>query len=102
MKQITLNIDETKFKTFLDFIKTLDYVSVSDEINIPLEQQQEAQRRLKLVQEGKMKTRSWSEAKQDILNDNGIFFIYFRSCRARYQRCFSLVRRSKRQPRSHL
>jgi len=66
MKQITLNIDETKFKTFLDFIKTLDYVSVSDEINIPLEQQQEAQRRLKLVQEGKMKTRSWSEAKQDI------------------------------------
>lgn len=66
MKQITLNIDETKFKAFLDFIKTLDYVSVSDEINIPLEQQQEAQRRLKLVQEGKMKTRSWSEAKQDI------------------------------------
>lgn len=66
MKQITLNIDETKFKTFLDFIKTLDYVSVSDEINIPLEQQQEAQRRLKLVQEGKMKTRSWREAKQDI------------------------------------
>lgn len=66
MKQITLNIDETKFKAFLEFIKTLDYVSVSDEINIPLEQQQEAQRRLKLVQEGKMKTRSWSEAKQDI------------------------------------
>lgn len=66
MKQITLNIEETKFKAFLDFIKTLDYVSVSDEINIPLEQQQEAQRRLKLVQEGKMKTRSWSEAKQDI------------------------------------
>lgn len=66
MKQITLNIEETKFKAFLDFIKTLDYVSVSDEINIPLEQQQEAQRRLKLVQEGKMKTRSWSEAKQDV------------------------------------
>ncbi len=66
MKQITLNIDETKFKAFLSFIKTLDYVSVSDEIDIPLEQQQEAERRLKLVQEGKMKTRSWSEAKQDI------------------------------------
>jgi hypothetical protein len=66
MKQITLNIDETKFKTFLSFIKTLDYVSVSDEINIPLEQQQEVQRRLELVKEGKMKTRSWSEAKQDV------------------------------------
>lgn len=66
MKQITLNIDETKFKAFISFIKTLDYVSVSDEIDVPLEQQQEAERRLKLVQEGKMKTRSWSEAKQDI------------------------------------
>jgi hypothetical protein len=66
MKQITLNIDETKFKAFLNFIKTLDYVSVSDETNIPLEQQEEAQRRLELVQEGKMKTRSWSDAKQDI------------------------------------
>lgn len=66
MKQITLNIDETKFKAFLSFIKTLDYVSVSDEIDIPLEQQQEAERRLKLVQEGKMKTRSWNQAKQDI------------------------------------
>lgn len=66
MKQITLNIDESKFKAFLSFIKTLDYVSVSDEIDIPLEQQQEAERRLKLVREGKMKTRSWNQAKQDI------------------------------------
>lgn len=66
MKQITLNIDESKFKAFLSFIKTLDYVSVSDEKEISLEQQQEAERRLKLVQEGKMKTRSWKEAKQDI------------------------------------
>ena len=66
MKQITLNIDETKFKAFLSFIKTLDYVSVSDEIDIPIEQQQEVERRLKLVEEGKMKTRSWNQAKQDI------------------------------------
>ena len=66
MKQITLNIDESKFKAFLSFIKTLDYVSVSDEKEISLEQQQEAEIRLKLVQEGKMKTRSWKEAKKDI------------------------------------
>lgn len=66
MKQITLNIDETKFKAFISFIKTLDYVSVSDEIDIPIEQQEEAQRRLELVQEGKMKTRSWNKAKQDV------------------------------------
>lgn len=66
MKQITLNIDESKFKAFLRFIKTLDYVSVSDENEISLEQQQEVEKRFKHMQEGKMKTRSWKEAKQDI------------------------------------
>lgn len=66
MKQITLNIDESKFKAFLNFIKTLDYVSVSDQIDIPTEQQQETESRIKLLQEGKMKTRSWNEAKQDV------------------------------------
>jgi hypothetical protein len=66
MKQITLNIDERKFKAFLNFIKTLDYVSVSDEIDIPIEQQHEVERRFKLLEEGKMKTRSWNEAKQDV------------------------------------
>lgn len=55
-----------KFKAFLSFIKTIDYVSVLDEIDIPLEQQLEAKRRLNLIEEGKMKTRSWSEAKQDV------------------------------------
>jgi hypothetical protein len=35
-------------------------------MDISLEQQQEAQRRLTLIQEGKMKTRSWEEAKQDV------------------------------------
>lgn len=66
MKQITLNIDESKFKAFLSFIKTLDYVSVSDEIDVPKEQQVEAERRTKLVEEGKMSIRSWNEAKKDI------------------------------------
>ena len=67
MKKITLNIDESKFKVFLSFLKTLDYVSVSDEMDVPIEQQQEVGRRLKLVEEGEMKTRSWEEAKQDIV-----------------------------------
>lgn len=70
MKQITLNIDESKFKAFLNLIQKLDYVSVSDEIevDISIEQQQEVLRRLKLVEEGRMKTRSWEEAKQEIFN----------------------------------
>jgi len=66
MKQLTLHIDESKFKAFLDFIKTLDYVSVSDELTIPTTQQQETEKRLKLVQDGTMKTRDWNEAKHDL------------------------------------
>lgn len=30
MQQLTLQIDDAKFKTFLEFIKTLDYVKVND------------------------------------------------------------------------
>ena len=67
MKQITLNIEESKFKAFLSFIKTLDYVSVStEESEISLAQQEEVLKRMKLMEEGKMASRSWEEAKQDI------------------------------------
>jgi len=66
MKRITLNIDESKAEAFLSFIKTLDYVSISDEIVIPEEQQREVERRLKDLEDGKMETRSWNEARKDI------------------------------------
>lgn len=66
MKEITLHIDENKFKTFLDFIKTLDYVSISNETNIPKSQQEEVSRRIKLIKKGEMKTRSWDEARKEI------------------------------------
>ena len=66
MKQIILNIEESKFKAFLSFIKTLDYVSVSKEEAIPALQQQEINRRLQLIEKGEMKTRSWEEPKKDI------------------------------------
>lgn len=69
MKQITLNIDETKFKEFMNLLKSLDYVSVSNEIEIPHEHQLEVNRRVKLFDEGKMKTRSWEEAKKDIFKN---------------------------------
>lgn len=65
MKQIILNIEESKFKTFLSFIKTLDYVSISDD-EAPTWQQEEVNKRLQLIEKGEMKTRSWDEAKKDI------------------------------------
>ena len=68
MKQIVLNIEESKLKAFLDFIKTLDYVSVSKGEAIPAWQQDEVNRRIQLVEKGEMKTRNWEEAKKDIFN----------------------------------
>lgn len=67
MKQVTLNIMDSKFKAFLDFIKTLDYVSIKkEEGTIPQWQQDEVNERLELINNGEMKIRSWNEAKKDI------------------------------------
>lgn len=66
MKQVTLNIANNKFNTFLEFIKTLDYVTVKKEDVIPQWQQEEVNKRLQLIEKGEMKTRSWSKAKVDI------------------------------------
>ena len=64
--KITLDIQENRFNTFLDFIKTLDYVSVKKEDTTPEWQQEEVSNRLQLIEKGEMKTRSWHEAKKDI------------------------------------
>jgi len=64
--KITLDIQESRFNTFLDFIKTLDYVSVKKESATPQWQQEEVSRRMQLIEKGEMKTRSWHEAKADI------------------------------------
>ncbi len=66
MKQLVLDIEESKFKTFLSFIETLDYVSIENRKTIPQWQQDEVDNRLKLIEKGVMKTRSWREAKEDI------------------------------------
>ena len=66
MKQIVLNIEESKFKAFFSFIQTLDYVSVSEEEAIPAWQQEEVNKRKQLIENGQMKTRSWDEAQKEI------------------------------------
>jgi hypothetical protein len=66
MKQLILKIEEGKFKAFLSFIKTLDYVTVSEAEEIPLWQQNEVKKRLEKVDNGEMKVRNWEEAKDDI------------------------------------
>lgn len=67
MKQLILNIDESKFSTFLSFIKTLDYVSISNEKeDIPGWQQEEVNRRIQLIESGQMEMNKWSEVKKSI------------------------------------
>jgi len=64
--KVTLDIQDSRFETFLNFIKTLDYVSINKEDIIPQWQQDEVNERLKLIETGKMKTRNWDQAKMEI------------------------------------
>ena len=54
MKQITLNINESKFQIFLEFINTLDYVEVDKSNSKFLEELQNSLHQVKLMQEGKL------------------------------------------------
>ncbi len=65
MKQIILNIQDNRLDNFIEYINSLDYVSVSS-VNISAEQQSEAESRLIQIENGKMKTRKWDEAKNYI------------------------------------
>jgi len=61
MKQLTLNIADSKFKTFLEFIKTLDYVKVEDVEEKALEELQSSLDQVKLIKEGKLPKQSAKE-----------------------------------------
>lgn len=61
MKQLTLNIADSKFKAFLEFIKTLDYVKVEDVEEKALEELQSSLDQVKLIKEGKLPKQSAKE-----------------------------------------
>jgi hypothetical protein len=58
MKQLTLNISESKFQTFLEFIKTLDYVEVPEADKKSLSELQSSLNQVKMMQEGKIEKQS--------------------------------------------
>lgn len=60
MKQITLNIADSKFAAFVEFIKTLDYVKVQEDDN-DLNALQESLHQVKLIKEGKLPKTSIKE-----------------------------------------
>lgn len=65
MKQLTLNISDNKFSTFLEFIKTLDYVEVPEVDEKALSELQGSLNQVKLMQEGKIEKQS----AEDFLNE---------------------------------
>ncbi len=65
MKQLTLNISENKFNTFLEFIKTLDYVEVPEPGKKSLSELQCSLSQVKQMQEGKIEKQS----AQDFINE---------------------------------
>jgi hypothetical protein len=65
MKQLTLNISDNKFSTFLEYIKTLDYVEVPEVDKKVLNELQGSLNQVKLMQEGKIEKQSVD----DFLND---------------------------------
>jgi hypothetical protein len=65
MKQLTLNIVDSKFKAFLEFIKTLDYVEIPEVDKKALDELQGSLNQVKLMQEGKIEKQS----AEDFLNE---------------------------------
>jgi len=54
MKQLTLNIKESKFQAFLEFIKTLDYVEIPEAEKKALANFQKSLEQVKEMKEGKI------------------------------------------------
>lgn len=61
MKQVTLNIADNKFKAFLEFIKTLDYVKVENDEEKAMEELQSSLKQVRLMKEGKIPKQSAQE-----------------------------------------
>ncbi len=72
MRPLLLHIEDSKYKAFLSYVRTLDYVSVDEGDDIPQWQQDEVARRLELIELGKMTARSWDEASKDVFRKLGV------------------------------
>ncbi len=64
MKQLTLNINDNNFKTFIEFVKTLDYVEIQEADNT-MDELQNSLKQVKMMQEGKIQ----KQMAKDFLNE---------------------------------
>lgn len=67
MKQVTLHIEDSKFGTLVEFLKTLDYVKMEGlgKESEVLKSIEKGMQEVKLVEEGKLKSRPV----EDFLNE---------------------------------
>lgn len=65
MKEITLKVPDIKLQFFLELIDQLG-IEISEKSDIPRWQQVEVRKRIKLVEEGKLKVHNWDDLKTDI------------------------------------
>jgi cystathionine beta-lyase family protein involved in aluminum resistance len=65
MVQLTLNIKDNKFQTFIEFIKTLDYVEVPEVDKKSLDELQISLEQVKLMQDGEIE----KQTANDFLNE---------------------------------
>lgn len=61
MKQITLNISDSKFQTFIEFIKTLNYVEIPKAEEEALNEFQTSLEQVKMMTDGKIEKQSVEE-----------------------------------------
>ena len=65
MKQLTLNIKESKFQAFLEFIKTLDYVEIPEAEKKALANFQSSLEQVKEMKDGQTE----KQTVEDFLNE---------------------------------
>ncbi|MBI2258787.1 MAG: addiction module protein [Flavobacteriia bacterium] len=66
MKQVILNIEDDKLLAFMNFIKTLNYVSIEKESDLTDWQIQQLDLALEEHQNGKANYVDWEDAKKDL------------------------------------
>ena len=66
--KITIDIEENQFNTFLQFIRTLDYVRVENEEKLLDAQALETRKRMDALERGEMEKKLWSEAKENLFS----------------------------------
>lgn len=68
MKQVIIQVEDSKLDAFVSLIQSLDYVSITEmTTDIPEWQKEEVKRREELVDAGTMKLYTWKEVEEQLL-----------------------------------